>query len=375
MSPIAHLAAYRWSPASLTKLVAEDALTTEELTNEAVACVIAGDEELLFRDELHGLLVHLSARGPLACASRGEGRYAWRLSATPSNAELTVDGPLVTLRLDAQSITARGEELWPALIGLGVRYADRLADALGADHVLVRRFEEELAPARALRQQRGWPVPDGTRPEAPAAPTSPPATWKRVDPWLRHPDAEAFYATVLGDLQGVTVHEADGPEGPPQWLGTLDTDPAGREDWLEGGLIELADGVWMDPWGATFIASEAAPDGCKAAHHELFSLDPEEAAALWATVLGAEATEHGGRWRLTRDGAEVATVRATEGSEVARWLHYLAVDDLTAAVQRATAAGAEVVEEADDRVRLVDPFGAVFGLAHAPHPPASPAPL
>ena len=96
---------------------------------------------------------------------------------------------------------------------------------------------------------------------------------------------------------------------------------------------------------------------------------------LRATVLGAEATEHGGRWRLTRDGAEVATVRATEGSEVARWLHYLAVDDLTAAVQRATAAGAEVVEEADDRVRLVDPFGAVFGLAHAPHPPASPAPL
>jgi predicted enzyme related to lactoylglutathione lyase len=375
MNPTAHLAAFRWSAGTSTSLVDEASLTTEELTGEAVVRVLAGDVQLLFRDELHSLLVHLSARGPVACASSGERRYGWRLSATPSDAELTVNGPSVTLRLDDETLTAVGDALWPALIGVGVRYADRLAEALGADHALVRRLEAELAPARALREERGWHVPEPPDGNVIANTTTSTTTlasphWVRVDPWVRHPEARAFYTAVLGALDEVTVHEADGPEGPPQWLGTLDVGHAGQTDWLEEGVIDLGrcgpDSVWMDPWGATFIATKSGADGLKALYRELFSPDPKGAAAFWAQLLDAEATLRDGRWRLERGGVHVATVRAAEGGDVGRWLHYLPVNDLEAAVARATGAGAEVMEESEGRARMVDPFGAVFGLARSP---------
>ncbi len=363
MTAYASLAAFRWSPSTRTTLDPEASVADAELTGEAVVRVTAGGSELLFRDELLAVLVHLAARGPVACLSRGEPRYRWRLTATPSDAELAVDGDRVALRLDDQVLTAPSEELWPALIGVGVRYAERLSHV---NEGLAQRFEDDLAPARALLAERGWRVPEPPSPVAsePVALRVP--RFVRVDPWLRHPEAQAFYTAVLGSLDGVQVHPADGAEGPPQWFGTLDVDPAGREDWLDEGAIELdRDGdtsVWMDPWGATFFASESSEPGLQAVHRELFSLEPEEAVRFWALVFGADVAEHDGGWRLERGGSLVATVRATEGNDVARWIHYLPVTDLDAAVARATAAGAEVVEQGGGWARLVDPFGAEFGL-------------
>lgn len=60
----------------------------------------------------------------------------------------------------------------------------------------------------------------------------------------------------------------------------------------------------------------------------------------------------------------------SDGSKVDRWLPYISIDDVDAAIERSTTAGATVAAEARDvnlgRVAaIIDPEGAVIGLAHS----------
>lgn len=101
-------------------------------------------------------------------------------------------------------------------------------------------------------------------------------------------------------------------------------------------------------------------------------------ADFYRAVLGLELVLDGDRGFLERDGERVAGVRVDPGlaDDELGWIVFLGADDLDAAVGRALAAGASLARE-DEAIlipgraaRLVDPFGAPFGLA-TPEPGAA----
>jgi predicted enzyme related to lactoylglutathione lyase len=93
----------------------------------------------------------------------------------------------------------------------------------------------------------------------------------------------------------------------------------------------------------------------------------------WTFEEGRQKT--GGDYVIARHGdAYVAGILRiaprTDGSKVDRWLPYVSVEDVDAAVERSLLAGATVAAEARDvslgRVAaIIDPEGAVIGLAHS----------
>ena len=106
---------------------------------------------------------------------------------------------------------------------------------------------------------------------------------------------------------------------------------------------------------------------------ELFTPDPDAAAAFYGDLFGWTCTEpvaeFGGYRNFLREGAPVAGMMANDGSMGPNaWSVYLASDDAEATVAKARAAGATVVVEpmqVGDLGRmafLIDPAGAAVGV-------------
>ncbi len=101
----------------------------------------------------------------------------------------------------------------------------------------------------------------------------------------------------------------------------------------------------------------------------------EGLAEFYRAVLGLELRVDGDRAFLERHGERVAGVLADPALPEAEigWHVFLGAEDLAAAVSRAVAAGATTLRESEpmlidgEAARLLDPFGAPFGLA-VPNP-------
>jgi len=110
---------------------------------------------------------------------------------------------------------------------------------------------------------------------------------------------------------------------------------------------------------------------------ELFTPDTEAAAAFYGELFGWTATEpdeeHGGYRLFEREGRPVAGLMRNDGSMggPSAWSVYLATDDAAATVEKARAAGAEVVAgpmqvgDLGHMAVLVDPAGALVGAWQA----------
>jgi predicted enzyme related to lactoylglutathione lyase len=110
---------------------------------------------------------------------------------------------------------------------------------------------------------------------------------------------------------------------------------------------------------------------------ELFTPDTDAAAAFYGRLFGWTATdpdeEYGGYRMLLRDGVPVAGLMRNDGSMGGpnAWSVYLATDDAAGLVERARAAGAEVVAgpmavgDLGSMAVLVDPSGAAVGAWQA----------
>jgi len=110
---------------------------------------------------------------------------------------------------------------------------------------------------------------------------------------------------------------------------------------------------------------------------ELFTPDTDAAAAFYGELFGWTATEpdeeHGGYRLFEREGRPVAGLMRNDGSMGGpdAWSVYLATDDAASTVERARAAGAEVlvgpmqVGDLGTMAVLVDPAGAAVGAWQA----------
>jgi predicted enzyme related to lactoylglutathione lyase len=110
---------------------------------------------------------------------------------------------------------------------------------------------------------------------------------------------------------------------------------------------------------------------------ELFTPDTDAAADFYGQLFGWTATdpdeEHGGYRILEREGVPVAGLMRNDGSMggPSTWSVYLATDDAAGLVERARAAGAEVVAgpmvvgDLGSMAVLVDPSGALVGAWEA----------
>ena len=117
--------------------------------------------------------------------------------------------------------------------------------------------------------------------------------------------------------------------------------------------------------------------------HELFTDDVERASLFYAELLGTEIeTAQMGDFdypMLKRDGkTHCGFVRKPDGGPRNHWYPYVVVDDVDAAVERATSLGAELYhgpgEVEGEGIRfavLGDPQHATFGVLSSPNPPAS----
>lgn len=117
----------------------------------------------------------------------------------------------------------------------------------------------------------------------------------------------------------------------------------------------------------------------KVVWHDLITEDLASSRAFYEGMFGwTFETSKGARgeeYLLARSGAVVvagllAYNAPADGKKYSRWLPYISVDDVDAAVSRASAAGARTVAAARDvslgRVAaIVDPQGAVIGLARS----------
>ncbi len=106
---------------------------------------------------------------------------------------------------------------------------------------------------------------------------------------------------------------------------------------------------------------------------DLLSTDPDQSRAFYTELLGWKAEEpnpeFGGYWMFTKDDLPIAGGMVNDGSGAPDgWSVYLTVDDARATIDRATAAGAQVVVPAMQVADLgtmgvvIDPGGATIGL-------------
>lgn len=325
--------------------------------------VVGVGEDLRIRDDLTALMYHLGGIAPAKCLGEGALEHRWLLMSQPREVVVTVEGDQVRVTSDGRHVEAPAAALWPALVAAAQRYRTLTDPLRGPDEWLDRALER----GRAEIDRWGWELP--LAPEAdpvPAAPSPPRIGWSAADLYAdRVDDAAAFYRDVLGI--DISVRPSIGSLGQPQWVGSVVGAPLDRltDALLDGGGVELSTEptLWMDRWGALVGGSTDAA-GPRVVRHELRTLDPAGAAAFYAGwfVWRAEPNAHG--WRLlSADGAEAGTVRLAEAGEIARWKLYLAVKDVDAAVARALALGAHVVDWDDDSAWLTNRDEAEFGLA------------
>lgn len=196
---------------------------------------------------------------------------------------------------------------------------------------------------------------------------------------------------IGGMLHQAAVEEA-GPRA--RWIGMMssaDVSASAAHAADTGGEILVAptvlDGrgqvaLLADPEGASFgvIRSltgdppDLFPAGGEFLWRELWARDAAAMAGFYAVVGGVtphQAAPEGSEpdWHLLAGGYPRAGIvqEATEDLPSA-WLHYVRVDDLDAALSRASGNGGEVVMAPDPAVRggtvaiIVDPLGAALGL-------------
>lgn len=136
----------------------------------------------------------------------------------------------------------------------------------------------------------------------------------------------------------------------------------------EGSIVGLLDSTSGDP-------PDTQPDPGEWAWSGLLSAEPEKAAAFYKEVGSYDATEQvgqlqGGQIFLVSDRYARAGITAIEeGEEVSPgWLHFIRVDNLADALERAKANGATVLlpetsDQFDGNLAIIeDPVGAAVGL-------------
>jgi uncharacterized protein len=112
--------------------------------------------------------------------------------------------------------------------------------------------------------------------------------------------------------------------------------------------------------------------------NDLITDDLDATRAFYGALFGwtfEHSSGKGGRYLLARAGntyvAGIVQVKSkNQASKVSRWLPYVSVENVDSAVSIASAAGAQIVVPALDMsfgrvAALIDPEGAVLGLAHS----------
>jgi predicted enzyme related to lactoylglutathione lyase len=239
-------------------------------------------------------------------------------------------------------------------------------------------------------------VPDVTR----AA-----AFYARVFGWtydVSGPEFGHYHLALADGAAAVGLGEPMGGEGPPAaWTLYFAADDAGamaaRAEALGGQVLSPAFevpgqgrmAIVADPGGAVFglwqalghtgFGVEDLPGTL--AWVEVHAREAERVGAFYADLLGATLAPMPGApspyWTLGRDGRSMAGVQAMNpaAGEPPRWMAYLNVADVDAAVAAAAAAGGSVRRDAWDTpfgrmAELADPFGASFMVMTPPTPAA-----
>ncbi len=200
-----------------------------------------------------------------------------------------------------------------------------------------------------------------------------------------------------GHLGGVTrLQDAAKAMGaPPHWMGYVavaDVDATLAKAKLMGGQVYFGPmdlpgtgrfAVVADPQGAAFAlyhaAKEEAPRDPRQPGefnwHELATSDPQAAFAFYSELFGWEKLSEMdmgpmGTYLIFGQGAVQmgGMFRRPPDLPVSAWLYYVMVTDLDAALQRATAGGAKLLNGPMDVpggariVQMQDPQGALFAL-------------
>jgi uncharacterized protein len=219
------------------------------------------------------------------------------------------------------------------------------------------------------------------------------------------PESEEPYTMWVGGqgpLGGVTKLPSDAPAGvPPHWMGCVevdDIDATVAQVKARGGAVHVPPtavpmvgrfSVIADPHGATLSVLEPDPQEQKMPPHdpskhgafgwnELHAGDGEEAFAFYSALFGWTTMEEmpmgdAGTYRIYGQGDQAYGGMMTKMADTPApvWIHYIHVDDLDAAIARATAKGGTKIMgpmevPGGDRIaHFTDPQGAVFAL-HGP---------
>jgi predicted enzyme related to lactoylglutathione lyase len=278
-------------------------------TIEGSVRIVADDgTRLHIYDDLVALLAHLGGHAPMRILGEGQTRHAWLQVVQSGDLSITTDGSFLVV----------------------------------------------------------------ARNDPPPAPFAPPA-WVGVELYVDTPDAAAFYRALLGpSFEGITVRTCVGRMS-PQWVGLLGgSDPValGARISNETGDELLADDshhLWGDSREANF-AWGSATGGVRVARRVLRTLHMPSSIEFYGAALGWNADGA----RLTREGVEMTVLEPAGDGCNEQWRHYLAVDDLDAAVARAIALGANELDRSPGAVWLADPHGGEFGLARCPDMKRSP---
>lgn len=199
--------------------------------------------------------------------------------------------------------------------------------------------------------------------------------------------ARAFYAAVLGDLDGLLfslLPEAARLHGAPaHWLGALhvgDVDGAiARLLALDGERLgPPASRVMRDPWGAVVeLTSDEVPSSSRVGWHLLHTRDRAAAWELYASIAGLreeagvmhEGLLHQGFSSMTGSARGSMAETANLPGVHAHWLYFFRVDDLDGALEKVRARGGNVMRASfhtrANGARVVsceDAEGAAFGL-------------
>ena len=219
--------------------------------------------------------------------------------------------------------------------------------------------------------------------------------WK-TEPFAASAEPYQLWLGSQGPLGGVMKLDERSGDAPPHWLGHVevdDLDAIVQTARAEGGRVQVPPtpipsvgrfGIIADPQGAT--VSVFQPDRSEAQHDrmkpgefrwaELHTSDPKAALAFygalfgWTVVQELEMGPAGSYWIFGQDDRQLGGVMTKQADMPmpTAWIFYVGVDDLDAAIERATGRGGRILHgpvplhDGTRIAQLADPQGAVFAL-------------
>jgi len=341
-----------------------------------VRIVAAGQPEVRIFDDLWALLLNLGYWAATHCLGQSAYHVEWLLTVQPGKVSLATESDQIRLSVVCgdkySTATFSVRDFWPAAVAAATRYYALLERLRGPDDNQVCYVREYGNQARELLVQQGWSLP----PPPESDPSPPPLNvrWDEFVLYTRDYDASReFYSQVLGSaFDAVQLFPAtQNVEG---WVGVLLADDtttlAGRlNDNLNetSGFSEPVNDdrqVWWDGCmaGLFGLATESRP-GPVVARSELRTRDLASVIRYYTQTFDWSAEPIPDGWRLTAQGLEMAVVRTAVISGVPQWRHYIAIENIEAAVARAEALGAWVLERDTTGVWLQRQPGEEFGLS------------